>query len=75
MIGEPSAAWKLHDVEAHRRDRIGGGSWPTCDRCIERCVAFHDDHGIGHLVPAGLRRRLTEIAEARAAVGITGDAA
>lgn len=55
---------EIHDFDAHERDRAVADSWPTCDRCIEMCVAFHDEHGIGRLVPADLRRRLAEITEA-----------
>lgn len=59
----PNPAFDLHDKDAHKRDRKGNG-WPSCDRCIELCVRFHDEHGIGHLVPAELRRRSKEVAAA-----------
>jgi hypothetical protein len=47
--------YALHDLAAHKHDS-GTTGWPTCPRCIELCVQFHDAHGIGHLIPDGLRR-------------------
>lgn len=53
---------QIHDFAAHERDRAIADSWPTCNRCIEMCVDFHDVHGIGHLVPSALRQRRSDLA-------------
>lgn len=52
----------FEDRYGNRRLAPCADSWPTCDRCIEMCVAFHDDHGIGHLVPSALRQRRSDLA-------------
>lgn len=51
------ATHQLHDVDAHKRDRVQPSSWPQCPRCSTLAIEFHDSHELGHLVPADARHR------------------
>lgn len=58
-----------HDFERHHIDRIMLGDdrnpeadntrWPTCPRCAQLCIEFHDRRGIAHWLPDGYRERFT----------------
>lgn len=45
-----------HNPDAHHRDRLAAG-WPTCPRCLEVAIEFHDRHRLA--VPDDIRRRDT----------------
>lgn len=45
-----------HSPAAHKHDRQSSG-WPTCPRCLEIAIAYHDEHGLE--VPDDIRYRYT----------------